>query len=357
MDPEKLFNKSIELIISNQSSTGAFIAGPGYDTYNYSWFRDGSYIAHSMDHVGKYQVSEDFHIWVSKTILKHKENILKGIENRKNLISVSSEYLIDTRYVIDGRKGSIYWENFQLDGLGTWLWALGNHLSMSKRKLTKEENEAAKIVNDYLYAHWFMPCFDCWEEHSEYNHIYTLGSIYAGLKEAQNFLETKNKNLLEKIKKRILMLGVSNDHLTKFEGTDLVDSSLLALFTSYRIFDPSSEIASNTVRMIEKELLRENGLHRYKKDTYYGGGLWILLTAWLGLYYSKKKDKDRVKGIINWISEHADSAGRLPEQLKTHVWQPDFVPKWEKKWGQSAPFLLWSHAKYILLYKEYTKMQ
>jgi len=38
---------------------------------------------------------------------------------------------------------------------------------------------------------------------------------------------------------------------------------------------------------IEADLRQGGGVHRYATDTYYGGGEWVLLTAWLGWYYTK----------------------------------------------------------------------
>ena len=44
-----LVEKSLEVIINNQSKSGAFIASPSFDTYAFSWLRDGSFIANSLD--------------------------------------------------------------------------------------------------------------------------------------------------------------------------------------------------------------------------------------------------------------------------------------------------------------------
>ena len=357
MTLDELYLYSIEIIKKYQDKSGGYVACPKYETYNYCWFRDGSYIAHAMDVVGEFNSSKLFYEWGCDNILNRSEDIRLGIKNRLESRPVEPHQLIDTRYTLDGNQGEEFWENFQLDGIGTWLWALGEHLAITKRELTGKERVAAELACDYLLAHWYMPCFDCWEEFSEYVHTYTLASIYAGLYSAQTYLNKDFTILLDKIKSRIFILSVDSCHFCKYEGTTMVDASLIGLCVPYNIISADNSIMTNTISKIEEDLLREHGVHRYRKDTFYGGGIWILLTAWLGLYYSKCGNKNRVEEILKWIKSKANSEGELPEQLTDHVWDESYIPYWEDKWGKSARPLLWSHAKYILLYSAWKNMQ
>ena len=65
------------------------------------------------------------------------------------------------------------------------------------------------------------------------------------------------------------------------------------------------------------------GLHRYADDSYYGGGAWILLTAWLGSYYidlaTKRPDlaaglQQKIHAYQSWIESSAGNNLNLPEQ-------------------------------------------
>jgi GH15 family glucan-1,4-alpha-glucosidase len=79
MNHEDLYNKSIDVIIKNQHLSGAYIACPSFPSYNYSWFRDSSYIAYSMDLIENFKSSEQFHSWAVNNINKRETEIRRLI--------------------------------------------------------------------------------------------------------------------------------------------------------------------------------------------------------------------------------------------------------------------------------------
>jgi len=79
-----------------------------------------------------------------------------------------------------------------------------------------------------------------------------------------------------------------------------------------------------TEEFIESTILRDGGLHRYADDSYYGGGAWILLTAWLGSYYidlaTKRPDlaaglQQKIHAYQSWIESSAGNNLNFPEQV------------------------------------------
>ncbi len=64
-----------------------------------------------------------------------------------------------------------------------------------------------------------------------------------------------------------------------------MDASLLGLAVPYGVVPPDDPLMLRTVEHMEATILHAGGLHRYAEDSYFGGGAWILLTAWLGWYY------------------------------------------------------------------------
>jgi isomaltose glucohydrolase len=90
-------------------------------------------------------------------------------------------------------------------------------------------------------------------------------------------------------------------------------------------------------------------VRRYLGDTYYGGGDWILLTAWLGWYRAARGDLGGAHDLLAWIEKAATPQGQLPEQLTGAAQQPDMVAAWVGRWGPVATPLLWSHAMYLIL--------
>jgi GH15 family glucan-1,4-alpha-glucosidase len=132
-----------------------------------------------------------------------------------------------------------------------------------------------------------------------------------------------------------------------------VDSSLLGLAVPYRVFKLDDPVMLTTVDAIEKELHRSTGgVYRYKGDVYYGGGEWLLLTAWLGWYYALTGAGEKARNLIAWIERCADAEGNFPEQVSDHPLAPKEFQPWVERWGPVAKPLLWSHAMYLILHQE-----
>ena len=104
-----------------------------------------------------------------------------------------------------------------------------------------------------------------------------------------------------------------------------------------------------TIAEIESTLRSGSGVRRYSADTYYGGGEWILLTAWLGWYYTEVGEWEKAAQILNWVETQAGPGGNLPEQVKSIQADEGYYRHWNERWGEIANPLLWSHAKYIIL--------
>ncbi len=137
------------------------------------------------------------------------------------------------------------------------------------------------------------------------------------------------------------------------EDVDLADPvsrSLLGAVVPYGLLPVDDPLARRTVQRVEEELGGiHGGLHRYRRDTYYGGGAWVLLTAWLGWYYARAGELERAQALGRWVEAQATAEGDLPEQAPVDLNEPSYYPLWLEKWGPIASPLLWSHAQYIIL--------
>jgi GH15 family glucan-1,4-alpha-glucosidase len=143
-----------------------------------------------------------------------------------------------------------------------------------------------------------------------------------------------------------------------------VDASLLGLCVPYGVVAPDDPLMLRTVEQIELTILRDGGLHRYAADSYFGGGEWILLTAWLGWYYTaliaKRPDRKaeletKIQNCRKWIEAHAGNHQYLPEQVAENLNVPSYYSTWAERWGEIASPLLWSHASYIILRSRQSK--
>lgn len=349
---DNLYKKSIEIILNNQGKNGAYVASPKFDTYNYCWIRDGSFIAYSMDVSNNFDSSEKFYLWIDSVIKRYSSKVSNIVQKLDNGQKIEACDFMNARYTLEGyseKEGG--WGNFQLDAYGTWLWGLTQHIKLSGRKdLLEKFKDSIYTTIKYIENLWFYPNYDIWEENKDKIHTSTLACLYGGLHSINEFLKDKSvEKTASRIKSFILTNCIKDYTFIKYIGTSDIDSSLIWLAVPFGVVDINDETFKNTIKKIENDLLTCGGLHRYKKDTYYGGGEWILLSCWLGWYYAEKNDLEKADSILSWVQKCADSEGNLPEQVFEHVNNKAYYPYWVKKWGNPASPLLWSHAMYIVL--------
>ena len=92
-----------------------------------------------------------------------------------------SDYL-PARYSLDGTRQVDDWWNFQVDGYGTWLWALERHLARHRRRGRAPYADAVDVAVRYLFATGTDTCRDWWEENRDEIHVATLAGVAAGLR-------------------------------------------------------------------------------------------------------------------------------------------------------------------------------
>jgi GH15 family glucan-1,4-alpha-glucosidase len=346
-----LYRHSIRIILENQAPSGAYIASPNFSQYSYCWFRDSTYIAYAMDLVGEHESAARFFRWAAEVVRGYRAQVERAIETAGSGQMPAPEDLLHTRYTLDGQVGTDDWPNFQLDGFGTLLWGLEQHSLLTGAAASPETLEAVDLLARYLGALWRFPCYDCWEEFSDKIHTATLAAIFGGLQSASRLLGSEeHAKTAEDIREFVKANCIIDSSLSKFVGSTLVDASLLHVATPYRLLEPTDPLMQATVERIKTELRAgDGGVHRYLEDSYYGGGEWVLLTAYLGWHQTELGQTEPAETLIAWIEENAGRGEVLPEQVPAHLNYPEMLPVWEERWGPIAAPLLWSHAAYLTL--------
>ena len=340
---------SVDVIAAGQHGSGAYVAAPGYPPYAYAWLRDGAFCAYAMDLHQNTASAAAFHSFVTSTLLGHRH-----LFETRAASDSRPDTMPPTRYTLDGRLEEDLEEtwpsNFQLDGYGTWLWALGDHQRRGGT-LGDDHRAAVKMVSGYLQRTATRPCFDCWEEFGDRRHTSTLASVIAGLRAAAELVDDDGATrCAEALRERLLDRHVLDGSFIKYECSSAVDASLLWLALPFGIVDLHDARMVRTVARVSDELVGPTGgVRRYLGDTFYGGGEWILLTAWLAWYHALTgKDGDAARGKA-WIEACATPAGLLPEQRTDAAQDPTKLTWWAQQWGPVATPLLWSHAMYLVL--------
>ncbi|MGN7469816.1 glycoside hydrolase family 15 protein [Brevibacillus sp. SAFN-007a] len=358
MAANTLILESIRLILQHQTASGAYLASPAFLHYQYAWLRDGTFTAYAMNRVGQHDSAHQFYAWCASVITAHEQKArtaIRAVQAGECGSKSGNELFLHTRYTVDGKEVAGDWGSFQLDGYGTWLWGLAEHVRLSgDEAIIDKLASAIDLTLDYLAACWRLPNFDCWEEWGERIHPVTLAAIYAGVKAMEPYRPMRAAELSQlaaTIRQFVLDHGTADGRFVKSLGNRAVDASLLWLTVPYGLVDAADPLMARTVAEIERELLWGCGVHRYAADTYYGGGQWLLLSAWLGWYDVQVGNSQRAKEIADWIVSKQEAAG-LPEQVQDHLLAPEQYADWIKRAGQPAVPLLWSHAMFLILADE-----
>jgi GH15 family glucan-1,4-alpha-glucosidase len=352
---ESLLRSSIDVILGGQAPSGAYVASPSFPSYHFGWLRDGSYCALAMDAAGEHASARAFHQWVAG-VVNRETGTIDGIVARLDAGEpIEHIHMLPTRYTLDGNvegEQDEIWPNFQLDGYGTWLFAVERHFADA---LPAELRDAVDAVARYLAASWWMPCYDYWEEFGDRRHTSTLAAIAAGLGAASRMRGNDDYGLLSR---RIVdeMLGSADSETGFAKGPEdkRVDASLLSLSTPFDLIGAADPRMRATVKRIAVDLSSPSGgIRRYLGDTFYGGNPWLMLTAWYGWHRLRSGDLAEARAAASWVERRASPDWMLAEQVLDEPQEPEFVAYWTSKWGPVADPLLWSHAKYILFMTDF----
>jgi GH15 family glucan-1,4-alpha-glucosidase len=347
-----LYQRSIDVILSNQSVEGAYVASPTFSQYGFSWLRDGMWIAHAMDTVGEHESASAFHAWAARTIVRYEGKISGLVKKVNEGEPIAETDYLPTRFTVGGGIDAEEWPNFQLDGYGAWLWGFVNHCKTFNEDLWLQAVQAVRLLINYLGALWQSPNYDCWEEFRQERHLSTFAALYGGLSAVHDYCpHLISDDLLRQIREYALNHGVANDgHFQKFLDNDAVDASLLWLAVPFNMVSADDPRFRATVEKVERDLVSpDGGVYRYRDDVYFGGGEWLLLTAWLAWTYIELGRIDEAQSLVTWIERQARPNGDMPEQVQNHLLHPHTYDEWVERWGESASPLLWSHAMYLIV--------
>jgi GH15 family glucan-1,4-alpha-glucosidase len=347
-----LRQRSIDIIRAWQFD-GAYAACLSFSQYGYSWLRDGTWIACGMDAAGQHESARAFHLWAVRTLAQYAAHVERLLEKLARGEALQETDFLPTRFELDGRIGTEDWPDFQLDGYGAWLWGLVGFVEKHHDEaLWDEALPAVSLMVRYLAALWRSPNYDCWEEHRQHVHPATLAAVYGGLRAVEQHTPgIVPAGLPDAIRDFVLTHAIAEDgHFMKSLGNDAVDASLLWLAVPYRLVEIDHPHFHATLAKIERDIHRPGGgVYRYRKDTYYGGGEWLLLTLWLAWVYLEIGQQARAHDLIAWVEAQASDRGEMPEQVAGHLLAPETYDYWVERWGNSASPLLWSHGMYLLL--------
>ncbi len=345
-----LVDRSRRLLREVQDPAGAWPAAPTFPSYRYSWFRDGSFIAEGASAAGLHAEADAFHAWCAGVLRREEPAVERVAEELGAGRSLADSDYLPARYNLDGTRHEDDWWNFQVDGYGTWLWALERHLARTGAG-GPPDPDAVGVAVRYLVATGRHTCRDWWEENRDRTHVATLAGVAAGLRAAVRMgclspgLAESATATADDAVADILRDGRHDGRLAKWLGGTDVDASLLSVAAVYDVLPLDHPAVTATAAEVRARLV-DGGVHRYLADTFYGGGQWPVLAALLAWHEARSGDRTAAGDLLDWVVSTADDDLLLPEQVPPML-APDVLAEWLERWGPSAHPLVWSHGMFL----------
>lgn len=347
----RIADRSVQLLREAQDPSGAWPAAPGFAPYRYSWFRDGAFIAEGASAAGRHAKADAFHRWCADVMRREEPTVTAVVDALAAGQDVADDAYLPARYRLDGTRQVDDWWNFQVDGYGTWVWALERHLGRTGDDPAQVAPYAdgVRVAVRYLVAAGRGTCRDWWEENRDETHVTTLAGVAAGLRAAcrlgvlDRALTDAALATAEAAVADIRARGHRDGHLVKWLDGDAVDASLLAVAAVYDVLPLDDPLVTRTVAEVERRLTTPGGgVHRYEADTFYGGGQWPILGCLLAWHHRRAGDDARADELLGWVAGCADADGLLPEQVAPML-APEVLDEWLERWGPGPRPLVWSH--------------
>ncbi len=344
-----LYLRSIFVLRNCNSANGSIIASPdfaslrsGGDTYNYNWWRDGSYSAMAMDDVGL------------------KEGAQRFLEFARQCQEDEGFWL--HRHFPEGSVGSTWHQPpfLQVDQTAAVIAATWHHFARHGDmdhllELWPMVKRATNFLVDFVDAETGLvaPSYDLWEERRSI-HTYSCAAVHDALTKAELIGHRLGKGNGAWGQRAAALRTAILDHLwdaqrgvflRSLKARDAAIDASTLLTLRLGVLEPPDPRARGLVENVTRALWspRVGGIGRYQGDRYCGNqNPWIICTLWLAEARLLLGDLPGARELLEWVARAATPTLLLPEQLNSTSGVPSSV----------VP-LVWSHATFVEVVNKY----
>jgi glucoamylase len=364
-----LYIRSLLIVRSHIGENGGIVASSDSETiktnrdgYYYVWPRDAAISAYALIRAN------------------HSGPARKFLDFSRSLISPDGYY--SHKYTMGGNLASSWLPRvmqgntvlpIQEDETSLMVWAIWKHyvknndieyLSHFYEPIIKK---CANFIVSFLGEDGLpKPSFDLWEERFGI-HTFTVATSYSALNAAAKCARTfgdediavEYERVLDRMKRTYDEKfysdkeGIYARSIIDGKPDFTPDSSIMSLFL-FNMKDAGDPRIVSSMSTIMKRLWVDGvgGLARYENDVYQRvkkdgrlpGNPWIITTLWASEYFLLRGDLESALKMIDWVVNHKQASGILPEQVNPYDGS-----------ALSVSPLVWSHAQFIITILDYEK--
>ena len=299
--------------------------------YRFCWIRDASMVIKIIAKLGHQRIVKNFIDFIVNLIPNKNEKlqIMYGIDGQKTLTEKILKHLSGYKNSKPVRIGNAAYIQKQNDIYGILVDAI--HFQIEKFKdISYKHEQLWSIVKSVVWVvekNWKKPDKGIWEFRNEDQH-FTFSKLLCWVA-IDRAIKISNliKNGRKSDKWKILREEIKNDiHLnawnpkikafTQSYGSDFLDASVL-LMESYGFIDCKDPKYVDTVKAIERELLFDGLLFRYKNNDDFGEpkSSFTVCTFWYINSLFKIGEEVKAKNLFDQLLSNSNHMGLFSEDL------------------------------------------
>ena len=299
--------------------------------YRFCWIRDASMVIKIIAKLGHQRIVKNFIDFIVNLIPNKNEKlqIMYGIDGQKTLTEKILKHLSGYKNSKPVRIGNAAYIQKQNDIYGILVDAI--HFQIEKFKdMSYKHEQLWSIVKSVVWVvekNWKKPDKGIWEFRNEDQH-FTFSKLLCWVA-IDRAIKISNliKNGRKSDKWKILREEIKNDiHLnawnpkikafTQSYGSDFLDASVL-LMESYGFIDCKDPKYVDTVKAIERELLFDGLLFRYKNNDDFGEpkSSFTVCTFWYINSLFKIGEETKAKNLFDQLLSNSNHMGLFSEDL------------------------------------------
>ncbi len=301
--------------------------------YRYCWLRDATLTLLAFVRAGYLSEAEAWRDWLLRAIAGSPEDlqIMYGVAGERRLPELELPWLAGYEGSAPVRVGNAASDQLQLDVYGEIVDALYN----ARRKGLAASPDAWALAGktfDWLESGWRHEDEGIWEvrgprRHFTHSKVMAWVAFDRAVKSVERLDRAgpveKWRALREEIKEDVLRSGYDTERGTfvQYYGSDRLDASLLLIpLVGFLPADDPRVVA--TVAAIQRELLRDGFVERYRADTENvgvdglppGEGVFLPCSFWLAAVLAQQGRRDEALRLYERLLSLRNDLGLLSEE-------------------------------------------
>ena len=305
--------------------------GPRNWDYRYCWIRDSALVLHAFMSLGYVEEAESFLEWLLHTtrLTWQGLQVMYDLYGETRLKEKELAHLSGYRGAKPVRIGNAARDQLQLDIYGELLETVMRYLD-SGGSLDRVESGMLAGVGRHLLKIWRRPDHGIWEaRHAPRFHTFSKAMCWVALDRLRQLRERFGMRLdaaaldsaCDAIRAEVESKGFDEElgSYVAYYGSGEPDASLL-LLARYGYCEPEAPRMRATYRFIEKTLMRDGLIHRYRAETAYDGlqapeNAFAPCNFWAAEYLANAGDRGKARKLFERYCGYANDVGLFAEEF------------------------------------------